>query len=170
MNPLQASLFKVISAIVGIDDFPSFGEQSAIRYGLLNYVAKFSLARDTYAITPSAKKLLLKERLLTAKGLRRGVKSSKLGFTYEHPIPANVIANEIVAVRLSVERMRAVLVKSDIVTIVTAHENELLGGRLKSRMPSGWCFADDPYARYVSAGIGDVKDFERVPVYGVISR
>lgn len=170
VNTLQRNLFKVISAIVGIDDFPSFGEDSAIRYGLLNYVAKFSLAKDSYAITPSAKALLAHQGLLTQRGLRRGAKSSRRGFTYEHPIPASVIADAVIRARQSPEKMKEILSRSDFVTIVTAEEDGLLRGRLKAKMPCGWTFSDSPYARYVAVGIGDGSAFEEIPVYGAIAR
>ena len=63
MNELQLHLYHVITSLIetdGLDgyflDQDAFGkkriiEHSAIRYGILNYVAKYSLANDTYFIT-----------------------------------------------------------------------------------------------------------------------
>ena len=63
MNELQEAIFEVIVSILRNDKlhkkFESYPEQigkpilqnSAIRYGILNYVAKFSLANNEYFIS-----------------------------------------------------------------------------------------------------------------------
>ena len=63
MNELQEAVLDVIVAIFSIEDIhnnfdkdgPWKGQQkirhATIRYGLLNYVAKFSLANDRYFVT-----------------------------------------------------------------------------------------------------------------------
>ena len=51
MNPLQTKIFNVINAIIRIDDFGEYYKDHTIRYGVLNYVAKFSLSKDKYLIT-----------------------------------------------------------------------------------------------------------------------
>ena len=50
MNELQEFIFKIIINIFKIDQIEKFYKRSEIRYGILNYVAKYSLARDKYYI------------------------------------------------------------------------------------------------------------------------
>ena len=45
MNLLQKDLYTVICSIVKIDGFDRMYEDHAIRYGLLNYIAKYSLPK-----------------------------------------------------------------------------------------------------------------------------
>ena len=63
MNDLQKNIYKVIVSIIETDgilekfeDKKNYGEKkiidnSSIRYGILNYVAKYSLASDSYFLT-----------------------------------------------------------------------------------------------------------------------
>ena len=60
-------------------------EDHTIRYGLLNYIAKYSLAKETYLATEASLEHL-SEPLLKDGKLRR-VQNLKNKFTYEHPIP-----------------------------------------------------------------------------------
>ena len=89
MNELQENIFKVIKSIIQTEGLqkkfasnsPWEGKKiinhAAIRYGILNYVAKFSLANDTYLITTKCKKNLVKKGLLNNGRLRSGKKGSK---------------------------------------------------------------------------------------------
>ena len=51
MNELQKFIFQIIINIFKIDQIEQFYKRSEIRYGILNYVAKYSLARDKYFVT-----------------------------------------------------------------------------------------------------------------------
>ena len=95
MNELQEFIFKIIINIFKIDQIEQFYNTSEIRYGILNYVAKYSLARDKYYVTNECLEHLYNLKLINEKGLRRGSKSKKNQFTYEHPIPSNIIADEL---------------------------------------------------------------------------
>ena len=60
--------FEVIKAILQIKNFPEMFKDHTISYGVLNYVAKYSLAKDKYLISKKAldnikKKILLKINL-----------------------------------------------------------------------------------------------------------
>jgi len=77
MNELQNFIFKVIINIFKIEDIEQFYKRSEIRYGILNYVAKYSLARDKYYVTKECLEHLKNLNLITKKGLRRGSKSKK---------------------------------------------------------------------------------------------
>ena len=96
MNLLQKDLYTVICSIVKIDGFDRMYEDHTIRYGLLNYIAKYSLAKDTYLATESSLEYLNQSGFLSDGKLRRGLKSQKNKFTYEHPVPSNEIGREIV--------------------------------------------------------------------------
>ena len=94
MNELQEAVLNVIVAIFSIEDIhnnfdkdgPWKGQQkirhATIRYGLLNYVAKFSLANDRYFVTEKSKKHLVDNNFLKNGVLRRGDKGKHGGFTH----------------------------------------------------------------------------------------
>ena len=99
MNELQEAIYQVIISIFKNDLLSKKFEKhydyrgqkiinnSAIRYGILNYVAKYSLANDKYYITDKCLNYLTKLDLINEKGLLRGKKGSKYKFTFEHPVP-----------------------------------------------------------------------------------
>ncbi len=170
MNELQNFIFKVIINIFKIEDIEQFYKRSEIRYGILNYVAKYSLSRDKYYITKECLEHLNNLNLLKKKGLRRGSKSKKNQFTYEHPIPSNVIADELFKNRENNESMRKILMWSDVVTVLTAREDEILSKNYMSSMPADWkFFDDDKFERYSICGIETPPSIE-IDVYGAVSR
>lgn len=172
MNSLQEKIFKVILSIVQIEDFDKYYDEHAIRYGFLNYVAKYSLAKDTYLITDLAKNHLNKNNFLTNKGLRKGQKSKKNGFTYEHPVPSNIIGSEILKHRKDNETVKKILNWTDLITILTTEEdNALSNAGLIKNMPEGWrFFKDDPFERYKKVGLEDGENLSRIDVYGPLKR
>lgn len=155
MNSLQRDIYSVICSIVKTSDFDRMYKNHAIRYGLLNYIAKYSLARDSYFATETSLNYLLENGFIQGGRLRRGLKSQKNKFTYEHPIPSNVIAGEVVKSRNDLEQIAEILDWSDKVTVLTSEENEkfrLL--KLTKEMPEGWkFFSDSQFARYFACGI-----------------
>lgn len=182
MNELQEAVLDIIIAIFSIEDIhnnfdedgPWKGQKkirhATIRYGLLNYVAKFSLASDRYFVTEKSKAHLVKNNFLKNGVLRRGDKGKHGGFTHEHPVPANVIADLLYEYRSDNAKMREILLKSDQVTVLTYEENDLLSnnGFTKS-MPSGWNIEDgDIFERYVRSGV-EVPT-ETIAVTGAIAR
>ena len=108
MNELQKNIYKIIISIIetnGIlgrfEDKKNYGHDkiinnSAIRYGILNYVAKYSLANSTYFITSKCYDHIDNLGLLKKGKLLRGSKGSKNRFTFEHAVPSNVIADEVI--------------------------------------------------------------------------
>lgn len=119
MNKLQSDLATVIWALITCPGFVEKVQDSAVRYGYLNYIAKYSLASDGYLITNKAYKHIQKLNLIKESGLRRGSKSRARQFTYEHPIPSNVVADEILVNGTTKARMLKILGKSDCVTVLT---------------------------------------------------
>ena len=97
----QLKIFTVIKAIIQIDDFDEYYKDHTIRYGVMNYVAKYSLANNKYLITQRCLDHLKQKRFLNNKGLRRGLKSKKNGFTYEHNELAGTLGYELTGERYS---------------------------------------------------------------------
>ncbi len=171
MNELQEQIFDVIVSLLNGKSFATFASNGAIRYGLLNYVAKYSLANDQYYATPAAYDQLCDFGFLRPKGLRRGVKSRRNQFTYEHVIPASVIVRELLKFQGDVSRWRDILVYSDCVTILTAAENSRLNASLRSSMPKNFEFlVSDPFERYTQAGLPGIDELEKVSVFGALRR
>lgn len=171
MNKLQSDLADVIWALISCPGFDEKAQDSAIRYGYLNYVAKYSLANDQYLVTNGAYQHLQKLNLVKEKGLRRGSKSKVRQFTYEHPIPCNVVADEILINGTTKARMLKILEKSDCVTVLTQDENKRLSGKLLASMPTDWRYASSPtFARYAEAGLPSGDELTSIKVYGAIAR
>lgn len=171
MNKLQADLADVIWALTSTKNFHKKVRNSAIRYGYLNYVAKYSLAKDQYFISENALRRLNDLNLLTDRGLLRGSKSRARAFTYEHPIPSNVIADEILKHADTKEAMIKILERSDCVTVLTDQENKRLKGSLVGSMPQGWSFfGSSPFERYRAAELPDEQGLKTISVYGAVAR
>ena len=113
MNQLQPDLADVIWALTSSDNFRKKARNSAIRYGYLNYVAKYGLANDEYFISENALQHVNRLNLVKDRGLLRGSKSRARKFTYEHPIPSNVIADEILRSADTKATMIRILKKAD---------------------------------------------------------
>ena len=152
MNELQENILKVIRSIVQTDGlYKNFStnspwkekkiiNHSAIRYGILNYVAKFSLSNDTYLITQKCKKTLIEKGLVTKGKLLRNQKGNKNKFTFEHPVPSNVIADLILLNPNDDEKIKNILLKTNLVTVLTYEENSLLNKNLVVNMPNNWSY------------------------------
>ena len=172
MNDLQQDIFNVIYSIVKTIDFDRMYKNHTIRYGLLNYIAKYSLAKDSYFATEASQNYLLKNGFIKDGKLRRGLKSQKNKFTYEHPIPSNEIGREIVKSRNNPEQIFKILEWSDKVTILTTEENEKFRPfKLTQKMPEGWeFFSGSQFARYFTCGICEESPTLQIMMTGQIVR
>ena len=182
MNELQEAIFQVIISIFKNNSLSKkfeiheeyrgqkIIENSAIRYGILNYVAKYSLANDEYYITDKCFEYLTNLGLINEKGLLRGRKGSKYKFTFEHPIPSNIIADLLYENYNDETILKDILKETDIVTILTYDEDEILNkSKLTSRMPSNWqIFQNNSFDRYTYAGINIPT--RKIKVYGALAR
>ena len=172
MNEKQRAIFEIINAIVKIKDVHELMKMSEIRYGFNNYVAKYSLARDKYFVTAKSLAHLKKFGFLKDSKLRRGLKSRKNGFTYEHPVPANVIGDQILMHHNNPRKIQEILAWSDSIFVLTTGENDKLKMNLIHSMPPNWkFFKDDVLARYFEANITEpgVKHTE-ITVSGAVKR
>lgn len=182
MNEVQEAIYQVITSILKNDfllkKFEKYEEyrgqkkidNSAIRYGILNYVAKYSLAKEEYYITEKCFKHLTKLNLISHKGLLRAKKGSKYKFTYEHPVPSNVITDLLLENHDDESILKKILKETDIVTVLTYDEDKILNKfKLTSRMPSDWkIFKNSSFERYTYAGINIPT--KKVKVYGSLAR
>ena len=181
MNELQEKILNVIMAILEADGMyepfkssSKYGkgrviDNSSIRYGILNYIAKYSLANDKYLITSKCFEHLNALNLLRDGKLLRGYKGSKNQFTFEHPVPVNLVADQIISNRSNTAEVFKLLKQTNLVTVITYEENELLKkAGLNHDMPEGSFAKGDVFARYHKSGI-EVPQRE-IEVYGAIAR
>ena len=182
MNELQEAIFEVLKSIFKNNNLlnrfqkheeyrgQKIIENSAIRYGILNYVAKYSLANDEYFITEKCFEYLTNLNLINEKGLLRGKKGTKFKFIFEHPVPSNVIADLLLENYHDETKFRDILKETDIVTVLTYEEDEVLNkSKLTSRMPSKWqIFRNNSFERYSYAGISIPT--RKIKVYGALAR
>ena len=138
----------------------------------MNYVAKYSLAKDKYLITLKCLDHLKMNNFLNDKGLRKGLKSRKNGFTFEHPIPSNRISQEIINNRNDLSMVEHILKWSDYIVVLTKEEDDSIKkAGLQSKMPNNWnFFEDDIFARYKYSDILKEASLTQINVYGQVCR
>jgi hypothetical protein len=151
LNALQEAYLKIIHSLVNIDGM--FDHGAATQYGLLNYIAKYSLANDTYFISKLARSLVIGEEPFLRK--KSFPKSSKVDpvrtFTFEHPIPVNQIRNFLLKTDCSMQSISKILDATNYVVVLTQSENKSI--KFKSKMPALWEIGDDPFIRYKNTKI-----------------
>ncbi len=150
-NALQEVYLKIIHSLVNIDGI--FDHGAATQYGLLNYIARYSLANDTYYISKLARSLVVgKEPFARKKSFPKSSKTDPVRtFTFEHPIPVNQIRNFMLKTDLSMKSIRQILEDTNYVVVLTQSENESI--KLKTKMPGIWKIGDDPFIRYKNTKI-----------------
>ena len=139
----------------------------------MNYVAKYSLANDTYLATHASYRHLQNLGLLDAEGcLRRGSKNKKLAFTYEHPIPSNIIASALLKNREDCDAISKILEYTNVATILTKEEDDCLtSSGFRKDMPEGWRMLEsNPFMRYYAAQIIEGDPDIVIPVKGAVRR
>ena len=181
MNDLQKNIFKVIVSILETDgvldrfeDKESYGDKkvmdnSSIRYGFLNYIAKYSLANNSYFITSKCYEHLQDLGLIKEGKLLRGSKGSRNRFTFEHPVPSSVIADAIIKNVGNKNKIKKILRETDLVTVITYDENNMLNkSGFMRKMPNNSFAQKDMFARYKMSGV-EVPT-TKIKVYGAIGR
>ena len=181
MNDLQKNIYKVIVSIIETDgilekfeDKKNYGEKkiidnSSIRYGILNYVAKYSLAKNSYFVTSKCYEHLNKLNLMKNGKLLRGSKGSKNKFTFEHPVPSNLIADEVIKNIGDKNKIKKILRETDLVTVITYQENDLINkSGFANEMPENSFVKKNMFARYEMSGV-EVPS-RKIEVYGAIAR
>jgi len=153
MNALQDVYLRCIHALVNVDGI--FDHGSDTQYGLMNYIAKYSLASNQYEISQKARAILpAKEEYTRGTDFPRKNKLSlEMAFTFEHPIPSSHIRLLISKSDKTLEMIADILEKTSYVVVLTQHENSEIPISYKSKMPANWAIGQDPYARYRDTSI-----------------
>ena len=149
MNKLQNTYLNIIHALIKVEGI--FDHGSDTQYGLINYIAKFSLGADSYYISEHAYSKLSDDPPYR----RRGSFPKKI-FTFEHPIPANVtrsMLRELVYQDTSLDKVAKILTSTDYVVALTQEENNRIKKEYKTKLPKDWKVGDDPFIRYKDTGI-----------------
>lgn len=149
MNELQKVISEIIFEIVNIDKIFKFGDST--KYGIKNYIARYSLASNEYFISIKARELFEKNNI--SNPLTRSSIDKKI-FIYEHAIPANIILENIEKSDRKKETIFNILKISDCVTILTKEEDKILSYKYRSKMPENWSLStDDVFQRYYDTNI-----------------
>ncbi len=164
MNSLQDTICEIVYRIANVPNV--FDHRDDVLYGLKNYIARHSLASENYFISTEAEKEFNRNGI--SYPFRRGLIDKKQ-FTYEHPIPTNIVCKQIQISDRTLDSIRNILFFADCVTIVTKEQDGKLTKAFASRMPEGWTYlADDKFTRYKQVGI--VLSDRKVPVVGALVR
>ena len=124
-------------------------------YLLNNMIAKYSLAADTYQLSEGAEQEMRTLGVdFQAVHKRRSFYGKKQPFIYEHPVPAGVVRNELLAGNHPSDALQQLLVAAGPVAVLLRTEDQRLKeAKLDRTMPAGWKLGDNPFARYDAVGI-----------------
>jgi len=151
MNKLQNVILEIIYQISNVEGVFDFGNDTL--RGLQNYIGRHSLANDQYYVSEDAF-ASFGEFGLTVPLRRSKLKDLKRYFTYEHPVPKNVVANYIKNSNRTLPEIKKILEFADYVILVTKDEDKKLNQLHRHKMPSDWIyFEGSKLARYESVGI-----------------
>ena len=125
-----------------------------------NQIAMLSNAGDTYYITQKTKDKL-DANLIDITDRRN--KSTKNGYTFEHPVPCAVVRNQMANAN-TIQEKSDIMLKNNHVVILSSEEDKTLP---RQTMPTDWD-GNDVWARYEEKGL-KVMD-EKVSMRGPIKR
>jgi len=168
MNKLQKTYLKCIHALVNVDGIFDHGADT--QYGLMNFIAKFSLANDEYEISALARSYLRGEEPFIRNKTafpKNNKNEPERSFTFEHPIPSSVIRNLLRDSDRTYDEVQRILLQTSYIVVMTQSENQSIKSSHKSKMPVGWILGHDPYARYADTTI---KLDGKIKVRGAIVR
>ena len=140
-------------------------------YLLSNMIAKVTLAASAYSISEEAlKKFNLMNVDLNERYSRSKFYGKKQPFVYEHSIPASIVRSRLLELApLKDSEVEHILLSAGSVAIILREEDKKLSSiKLARKMPDGWFWGADSFARYKTAGIKISK--ERLLVEGPICR
>lgn len=166
MNALQNTILEIIFKIANVPGAFDYGDD--VLYGLKNYIARHSLANNEYYVSENALASFPQHELLTP--LRRNkIGKLKAFFTFEHPVPASLVARQIKNSGRTIEEISKILSVADCVTLVTKEDDRKMSLTHHSKMPEGWVyFTHSSFARY---DICEVKICDqKILVFGSLVR
>ncbi len=167
-NSDQVALLEWITAGLQIPEVRNLHGDAG--YLLNNMIAKFSLAASEYLLSRAALSRLGQEGVDLSRRYRRSkFYGKKSPFLYEHTIPASLVRQQLLLVQPVRVEVEVVLNSAGAVAVVLREEDDLLRTHgLRSSMPGGWTWGDDPLARYHVAGIEITE--QRLHMEGAICR
>ena len=159
---MKEDLIRIIHALINLDvDW----NLSTNKYGLSNYIAKFSLANTTYLASSRAHERLQEHFMMNPQlnNIMRRSHRKQLNLMFEHVIPVKLIMAEFRSMTdKSLNNVRAVLEGSSYVVILDRDENSILDAEVRSTMPehiNGWFqILKNPFARYDQCNIEMARD------------
>jgi hypothetical protein len=151
-----------------------------IAYGLRNYIAKYSLSKNTHLISEKAYKQIKNNDTF----FRCHKKKFKVKF--EHLIPSKVILEHLINLKINnnynISNLIHILNLTDMVTIITKEENDLLdtnneGECLRSKLANNNTINEKTiFSRYKKVGIkllknnNEIDGFHKIIMEGAIYR
>lgn len=168
LNPDQVALVEWITAGLQIAEVRNMRGDAG--YLLNNMIAKFSLAASSYLLSRAALSRLTRDGVdLNAPHRRSRFYGKKSPFLYEHTIPASLVRRQLLSVQPVRTEVEIILMSAGAVAVVLREEDDLLRLHgLRSSMPDGWTWGDDPLARYRVAGLEIAE--QRLQMGGAICR
>ena len=153
LNLDQIALQKWITAGLAIKEVRDMHGDA--RYLLSNMIAKVTLASSKYYLSESAFKRLNHDGFdLNNVYKRSKFHGKKSPFIYEHSIPASIVRTKLLSIPPIESEVKKVLSLAGHVAMILREEDALLRTHgLTKKMPDGWEWSDDPFARYHIAGI-----------------
>lgn len=164
-SSMQETIFQIIVRIANSPGTFDYGD--SVLYGLKNYIARHSLANDTYYVSEKAFSLFDQHKLRLPL-MRAKIGNLKTHFTFEHPIPASVVMKHIQSSKRTPREIAAILNVADCVTLITKDEDRQISLRHNSSMPAEWNPGASQFARYELCGIS-LRE-EKIPVIGRLVR
>ena len=153
-NPDQRALIQWITAGLKIEEVRNFRGDS--RYLLSNMIAKVTLSNPYYRISNEALKIFQERKVdLTKEYKRRDFYGKKQPFVYEHSIPASIVRSKLLErAPLKESEVEKILLDAGTVAVILREEDKKLSSlKLATKMPEGWRWGDDEFARYKAADI-----------------
>ena len=167
-NKDQIALRRWIHAGLCLEEVRSLHGDA--KYLFNNMIAKYTLAADIYLLSANAEEKLIAEGVDFSKPLRRGAIYGKDRKTiFEHSIPATVVRSKLLESTGSEDEVISILRCAGQVVVIGRDEDAMLkAAGLNSRMPEGWVWGNDEFARYQKVGISLSQ--RNLKVYGGIVR
>lgn len=168
LNPDQVALAEWITSGLQIPEVRQLRGDGG--YLLNNMIAKFSLAASEYMLSQAALVRMNMDGVdLTRCHRRSKMYGKKSPFLYEHTIPVSLVRAQLLSVQPVRAEVESVLTSAGSVAVVLREEDDLLRLHgLRSSMPKGWAWGDDPLARYHVAGLEIAE--QRIQMEGAICR
>lgn len=124
-------------------------------YLLSNMIAKYMLAASEYCVSEMAFRKFEEDSIdFEFEYFRKRFYGGNSNFIYEHPVPASVIRSRLLEGDSDEEAVRKTLEEAGVVTVLLRSEDSRLNSAgYRSKMPVGWVWGDNPFARYESVDI-----------------